>query len=473
MTVLGLLCLWLSGVTPSPGWSMPVLVTEEANTARPELHLHSDDLGRFHLVWSGYKDQSRIGYKAFLLDGTTIYPDTMISLDSHSSLVSTAAMGDSLFVFWRAYSQAYYCICNLTNGNIDTPATYLFTTSTLYPYIRACPDSLGRLHVLYNDGDDVRYAVWTPAPGSGFTVERDWKIDGADAGGVLLVDGNRVHVVVQDPVDHNYSYLQYDLNGNTVVPITDFTPDYIICNRFPELAVDENGNLMVVHETSVDTYGYVLWKLDKYSGFTLINQKVIVTSEPPEMYVSLEFVLSNIPGTDLFYLVWTDNGQDNQILFLLMNGNGDVIVDWAIAYDYADEDPEGLPFISGEADAEGNLYIAYEQAETEPVLGNYPTFGWFDYDYVSTAEQQFAAVPGDGFSFSCNPVAGSVTVHTGSETQTLRVYDITGREVSSIQVSDGTGIWHGMDFSGVRLPVGIYSVVGQSGFVHRLTLLGR
>jgi hypothetical protein len=82
------------------------------------------------------------------------------------------------------------------------------------------------------------------------------------------------------------------------------------------------------------------------------------------MYVSLEFVLRNIPGTDLFYLVWTDNGQDNQILFLLMNGNGDVIVDWAIAYDYADEDPEGLPFISGEADAEGNLYIAYEQAET-------------------------------------------------------------------------------------------------------------
>ena len=475
MTVLGLLCLWLSGVTPSPGWSTPVLVTDSCNTAgRPAVFLHVDNQNRFHLIWDGFNDEDSIAYKMFSLDGTELFPETLISrVGHHSVYLSTMVTGDSLYAFWRETSPVYYAVRSLTDGSEIVPATYLFTTYTLYPYIRASPDSLGRLHVIYNDGGDVRYAVWTPAPGSGFTVERDWKIEGADAGGVLLVDGNRVHVVVQDPVDHNYSYLQYDLNGNTVVPITDFTPDYIICNRFPELAVDENGNLIVVHLTSVDAYCYVLWKLDKYSGFTMINQKVIVTSEPPEMYVSLEFILRNIHGTDLFYLVWTDNGQDNQILFLLMNGTGDVVVDWAIAYDYSDEDPENLPCISGEADAEGNLYIAYEQGEIDPVMGYYPAFGWFDYDYVHTERQQVAAVPRDGFSFSCNPVAGSVTVRTGSETQTLRVYDITGREVSSIPVSDGTGIWHGRDFSGVRLPVGIYTVVGQSGFVHRLTLLGR
>ncbi len=424
----------------------------------------------FILSGQDINDSNRIAYKMFSLDGNTLYPETMISRDVTSAYLSTMVTGDSLYAFWRETSPVYYAVRSLTDGSEIVPATYLFTTYTLYPYIRASPDSLGRLHVIYNDGGDVRYAVWTPAPGSGFTVERDWKIEGADAGGVLLVDGNRVHVVVQDPVVHDFCYLQYDLEGNTVIPLIDFTTGDLDCSRFPELALDQLGNLMVVEEIFPE---YILWKIDRMSGFLIVDQKSIVTASPPEMSLSTTFNVRQIPQTDLYYLIWAVSGNMKKIFFLLMNGNGDVVVDWAIAYDYSDEDPEGLPCISGEADAEGNLYIAYEQVETEPVLGNYPTFGWFDYDYVSNFRQQTIVVPEDSFSFSCNPVSGSVTVRTGSETQTLRVYDITGREVSSIRVSDGTGIWYGMDFSGVRLPVGIYSVVGQSGFVHRLTLLGR
>ena len=472
MIVLGLLCLWLSGVTPSPGWSTPVLVTDSCNTAgSPAVFLHVDNQNRFHLIWDGFNDEDSIAYKMFSLDGAELFTETLISrVGHHSVYLSTMVTGDSLYAFWRETSPVCYAVRSLTDGSEIVPATYLFTTYTLYPYIRASPDSLGRLHVIYNDGSDVRYAVWTPAPGSGFTVERDWKIEGAHAGGVLLVDGNRVHVVVQDPVVHDFCYLQYDLEGNTVIPLIDFTTGDLDCSRFPELTLDQLGNLMVVEEIFPD---YILWKIDRMSGFTLVDQKSIVTASPPEMSLSTEFIVRQIPETDLYYLIWAVSGNMKKIFFLLMNGNGDVIVDWAVAYDYSDEDPENLPWISGVADAEGNLYIAYEQGEIEPVMGYYPAFGWFDYDYVNTERQQVAAVPDDGFSFSCNPVAGSVTVRTGSETQTLRVYDITGREVSSIPVSEGIGIWQGMDFSGVRLPVGIYTVVGQSGFVHRLTLLGR
>ena len=75
------------------------------------------------------------------------------------------------------------------DGSEITPATYLFTTYTNYKYIRTSPDSLGRLHVLYNIGKDVIYAVWTPVPGSGFITEYEWKVEGASAGGVLLVEG--------------------------------------------------------------------------------------------------------------------------------------------------------------------------------------------------------------------------------------------------------------------------------------------
>lgn len=470
MIFAGVFWFWLVSVTPSPGWSTPILVTEEANTQRPVVFIHRDEQGRFHLVWAGYKDSHRIAYKMFDITGTTIVPDTMISRNTNSVYLSTMVTGDSLYAFWREYNPVYYSLRSLTDGSEIVPATYLFTTSTLYPYIRACPDSLGRLHVLYNDGGDVRYAVWTPAPGSGFTVERDWKIEGADAGGVLLVDGNRVHIVVQDPDYHDYCYLQYDLDGNTIIPLTDFTVGDLACSRDPRLALDLDGNLMVVEDLDPD---YVLWKLDKFNGLLLVDQKTIVTAEYPEMYLSVNFILEQIPDADLYYLAWADDGQDNQILFLLMNGNGDIVVDWAIAYDYADEDPEDLCYISGQANQEGNLFLTYEQGESEPILGYYPTFGWFDYDYVSTLQQEAQVESSPAFSFSSNPVTGSVTVFTGTGDTSLRVFDLMGREVSDISVSDGVGVWNGAAFSGERLPAGIYNIIDVTGNIQRITLLNQ
>jgi hypothetical protein len=315
--------------------------------------------------------------------------------------------------------------------------------------------------------------VWTPALGSGFSVERDWKIEGADAGGVLLVDGNRVHIVVQDPVDYAFSYLQYDLEGITVVPLNDFTSGEFYTSRFPVLKLDSSRNLMVLDNSIAykAVQAIYLWKLDGGTGDLLIDLKPLVIPELPIMNTSNQFIVEPLPVQDQFYLCWACGYEINKIFNLVFDSDGNIIVDWHIAYDYSDENPEDTKYIDGVSDAEGNLYIIFNQGELEQVLGGYPTFGWFDYDYVSTARQQAVAVPDDGFSFSCNPVAGSVTIRTGSETQTLRVYDITGREVSSIPVSDGTGIWYGRDIAGIRLPTGIYTVVGQSGIIHRLTLL--
>ena len=476
MTFLVILLLSLSGVTPSPGWSYPVLLTDSCNTQRPVQFLHRDNQERFHLIWGGMNDENRIGYKIFSLDGTTLYPETMISRNTTSAYLSTMITGDSLYAFWREYSPIYYSVRSLSDGSEIVPATYLFTTSTLYPYIRACPDSLGRLHVLFNRGSDVIYAVWTPVPGSGFITEREWKIDGASAGGVLLVDGNRVHIVVQDPDFHDYCYLQYDMDGNTVVLLIDFTPGgNLECSRFPELGLDSSGNLMVVEHIYTDCWNYALWKLDKNNGLTLIDQKAIVNESPPEMYIGAEHILRSLPGTDLFYLAWTDNGLDHHIWFLLMDSNGDVLVDWALAYDYADEDPENLPKIDGVVDSEGNLYLAYEQGETEPVLGYFPTFGWFNHDFVGVQQQEAVVIEQTpSLTISSNPVSGSVTVYTGtSASQTLRIFDLYGREVSSITVTDGTGIWNGDDFTGKRLPAGIYTITGDNGLLQRLVLIGK
>lgn len=465
--LLLLICL---GVTPGPGWSNPILVTDSANTAGGEQYINMDSQGRFHMVWTGLNDEDRIGYKVFLQDGTTVFPETMISLGSHNSILSEVVMGDSLIVFWRDFNPIYYAIRSLEDGSEITPATYLFSTSTLYPVIRACADSLGRLHVLYNIGSDVMYSVWTPAPGSGFITEYEWKIDGASAGGVLLVDGNRVHIVVQDPINHDYCYVQYDLAGNTVVPLVDFTPGgNINCSRFPELVLDTQGNLMVIEDVSES---YTLWKLDKTSGATLIDEKVIVSDIPPDMYVSGDFILRNLPGTGQYYLAWCNYGLIEMVVFLLMDEDGNIIQDWQTAYDYSDEDPEDIKSIDGVVDAEGNLYIVYSQGDTIPDLGRYPAFGWFNHDYLSVEDTATAVQEAETLTISQNPVQGGVLFSlVGSQSMSLRVFDLSGREVADFVLSEGSAFWNGTSSSGKKLPTGVYTVVGSSGILKRLTLL--
>ena len=474
--MIALLLLTCFGVTVGPGWSNPVLVTDSANTTRRSQLLDRDELGRFHLVWEGFNDEPRIAYKMFALDGTTLFPETMISRDVNSAYLSTMVFGDSLFVFWREYNPIYYAVRSLTDGSEITPATYLFTTYTQYAYIRTCPDSLGRLHALYNIGSDVIYAVWNPAPGSGFTTEYEWVIEDADAGGVLLVDENRVHVVVQDSLEHDYLYLQYDLDGNTVVPSTDFTEGEFYFSRFPVLKLDPQRNLMVFDEIVVDRgiEGIYLWKLDGETGDLLIDTKPVQTSEPPEMRVCNYFIVEPLPTPGQFYLCWSDGYDMNKIYNLVFDSDGNTIVDWHVAYDYSDEDPEDTKYIDGVSDDEGNLYIVYCQVETDPQVDYFPTFGWFDYSYLGI-EDSSSAIPGEvEFMISQNPVANSVTISsTVSIEQELKVYDIAGREVSSIFISDGIGIWYGVDFSGGRLPTGVYNIVGDLGFVHRITLIGR
>lgn len=475
--MIGLLLLLLAcqGVTPGPGWSDPILVTDSANTIRRIQHINRDSLGRFHLIWAGFNDESRIAYKMFLLDGTTVYPETMISRDTQSYYLSVATMRDSLMAFWREYNPIYYAIRSLEDGSEITPATYLFTTSTNYPHIRSSPDSLGRLHVLYNIGSDVYYAAWIPAPGSGFITDYEWKVEGASEGGVLLVDGNRVHVVVQDPVHHTYEYLQYDLEGNTVIPLTDFTADDITCGRFPELNLDSDGNLMVIHmiARSGQQYRYVLWKIDQVTGATLIDEKIIVIGIPPEMDVSPSFILRALPGSEEFYLCWTDGYFEHKIFNLLIDGDGNVLVDWHVAYDYSMEEPEDVKAIDGVVDETGNLYIIYSQAETEPVLGGYPTFGWFNHDYLGVEEDPSLKLPEVSLSASRNPFSNGIQFFLeGADSMELRVFDITGRLVACVSLSDGSGFWNGTGFSGSRLPAGVYTVVGNRGNSLSITLLG-
>ncbi len=275
----------------------------------------------------------------------------------------------------------------------------------------------------------------------------------------ILVDGNRVHVVVRDDYWHTYEYLQYDLEGNLVVPRRNFTDDS--ASQFPELALDSGRNLMVIDmiAQSGQEHRYVLWKLDGATGETIVDEKELVVGIPPVMDVSPEFILRALPGSEEFYLCWNDGGESLWIWYMVIDSSGNVIVDWQAAYDYSDEDPEDLRDLDGVVDDEGNLYIVYSQGETEPVLARFPTFGWFDHTYLGIDEESTSTVLLPVITASCNPVMGSVqfTV-TGFTPSVLEVFDIAGRMVALVPVSGGSGFWDGTDVSGDRLPSGVYHI---------------
>ena len=472
------LLLCLSSVIPGPGWSTPVAVTEEPVFYNQHNRLVRDEQGRFHLVYSGYGNTSRIGYTMFLTDGTKVFPETMISRDVNSAyLYKPSILTDSLIAFWRETSPVYYAIRNMGDGSGVTPATYLFTTSTLYPFIRSSPDSLGRLHVMYNAGKDIYYEVWTPAPGSGFITEYGWQVEGAQEGSVLLVDGNRVHVVMKHP--HFFWYTQYDLEGNTVVPPAQFVSgdlDPFPFTRFPLLAVDAQRNLLVVEQVRWGPsypYQFMFWKLTGATGDVMIGEKVLFTTIPGEYGPSPGTrILVPLPGSEAFYLLWRNSRNVKHLLNMIIDSNGDVLVDWHIAYDYTDEDPQMLSAVDGVVDEVGNLYIVYKAGYLEPVYGYFPTFGWFDYSSLGLEGQVEPVPPASSLSVSMNPVRGGVQFFLeGAEATTLQVYDLAGREVARVFLTEGTGFWDGTGFSGVRLPFGVYTVVGEQGISKRLTLL--
>ncbi len=481
--MIGLLLLTCFGVTVGPGWSEPFVVTDSANTTRRIQYLYHDEMGRNHLIWAGFNDESRIAYKMFSTDGgTELYPETMISRDVNSPYLSPiVATGDSLYAFWREYNPVYSAARSLSDGSEVLPATHLFTNSTWMPEIRSSPDSLGRMHVLFNggyEGAEVFYAVWSPSPDSGFTTEYEWLIEGVEEDCVILVDRDRVHAVVKNKLDHHHMYIQYDLEGNIVVPMYDFTLNDFYWCRSPELEIDSEGNLLII--ARVDDpglgYTYVLWKLQGETGELLIDYKTIVVPEPPEMDTGVDFIIAPLPDLNFFYLCWCGYGYsaENRIFYKVFDSDGNTVVGWQIAYDYSDEEPEDIVQLDGVSDDQGNLYVVYDQVETEPQIDYFPTFGWFDYSTLSIEESATEVSSEVEFTISHNPVTGSVTVITGNNTPlNLRVFDLAGREVSSINVSGGVGVWSGTDSSGNRLPAGVYNIVGESEFHQRVTLLDR
>jgi hypothetical protein len=461
--------LWtILAVTPGQGWSWPIVVTEEPNSNIPTQWLERSPTGEFHLVWDSYQDEARIGYKVFTINGMTVIADTMISRDVFSINATVSLMNDSLISFWRESNPIYYCVRSLVDGSEITPATYLLTESTNYKFVNASADSLGRLHVLRSIGNDVYYARWTPIEPAGFNEDFCWKVEGAYIAGVILVDGDRVHMVVGEYTNQTLEYLQCDLDGNITVPLFDFTPDDTDNGRYPGIAIDDQHDFVVVDKvatvSSSEPARVVLWKLDGETGEVLIDGQVVF-EETSEFRLSPQYDLVPSQDNTFYYFLSPEDFANRQLWFCAFSTDGNLILGPSIAYDHSDEYPEQVSNPQGVTDEDGNLYVIYGQGETVPVLGSYPTFGWFDHNYLGVGDSG-AAMEGQPLLeliASSNPFSGTVaiTCEGPSLPGQLMVYDISGRVIQTLGNPVGTSfLWDGRAGGGLEAPSGVYMIQG-------------
>ncbi len=454
-------------VTHAPGWSFPIITVDMwgyISGQRKTLQVTGTDT--LHQAWDHFNQETRVGYKVYLFDGTEIYPETMISDDVWSGYItSTIVASDSVTVMWRQGSPAYYTVREHDGEEAVPTSLYIPDPWVSYASIHSSSDSLGRIHSVFeiSDGTSGRaccYGVFEPGVGE---IWRD-TIPCSFSTPRILVDGDRVHIVFRGE-DQWPDYIQYDLDGIVTVPTVSLIEDLIQFITTYGIAVDNEGNLYCFFILLCSTGGHhlSLFKINGETGEVLISDKLI------RDYGNMEFpnILST-PSGDSFYLLWIESysAAEYFIMFAMIDQNGDFIEEPYAAYDYTDEDVQNLEVLTATTNEDGDIFAIWNQGDME-VGGYWIVMGWFDHNWLGIGEEAEEAVAPGGITLSpsMNPFSESISIVVESDPLPgqLVVYDISGRMVRVLYENEGNSfLWDGCDSEGTELPAGNYIIRGAS-----------
>ena len=449
-------------VTHAPGWSFPVITVDMwgyISGQRKTLHVTGTDT--LHQVWDHFNQETRVGYKAYLSDGSVIYPETMISNDQWSGYpTSTLVNGDSILVTWREGSPAYYTVREHDGEEAVPTSLYIPDPWVNNPNVHSSSDSLGRIHSVFevSDGtsDRVCYGVFEPGAGE---IWRD-TIPASTGGQGVLVDGDRVHIVFRGE-DQWPDYIQYDLDGNVTVPTVSLIEDLIQFSSIYGMALDNTGDLYCFFKLLCNTGGHhlSLFKIDGETGVILISDKMIYEVGN----IDTQNILST-PSGESFYLLWIENNSSAEffIMFAIIDQNGNFIEEPYAAYDYSDEEVQNLEVLTATTNEDGDIFAIWNQGDME-VGGYWIVMGWFDHNWVGIVEEEGEALNLSEFTLSpsMNPFSESVSIVVESDPLPgqLDVYDISGHIVRVLFGNGGDSfLWDGCDSEGNELPAGNYII---------------
>ena len=463
LSVLILSCSIL--VTHAPGWSELLIVNDLWSYGFQYKTIEVSD-SLIHQTWDHFNQDTRVGYKVYLSDGTLIYPETMISNDQWSGYTTSALVNeDSIAVMWRQGSPAYYTVREHDGEEAVPTSLYIPDPWVNSPSVHSSSDSLGRIHSVFEvwDGASARvcYGVFEPGVGE---MWRD-TIPGSFGASRILVDGNRVHIVFRGE-DLWPDYIQYDLDGNVSVPTVSLVEDIEYFSTSYGLALDGERNLYCLFKLSRGWTYISLFKLDGMTGDVLIYDKEIW--DP--LYSSRDQTILPTPSGDRFYFLWIESEQDypRHIKFAIIDTNGDFIEEPYSAYDYSDEELQNLEVLTATTNEDGDIFAIWNQGDVE-VGGYWIVMGWFDHNWVGISEEAEKSVEPYEFTLqpSVNPFSGSVSITVTADPipGQLVVYDISGHIVRVLYRNGRNSfVWDGCDSEGNELPSGNYIIRGESEY---------
>lgn len=451
----------LISVTYAPGWSAPMITQDSwSYISEQDERIQVTGPDTLHQVWSILDNESRIGYKVYMPDGTVIYPETMISNDVWSAFSTSCIVNqDSVALFWREGVPVWYSLRDRAGSGL-APTSLLFSDSYVNrPNIEASSDSLGRIHCVFEISVGVCYAVYDPVTGE---MYRDTIPESDSDISNICVDGNRVHIFFKA----GYAipaYTQYDLSGSINIPTTILLQG--LSDLYPQssVAVDNDGNFWCfMYSLKQNDSGYVLSviKVNGSSGDVLLEKEI----ETPSLGSWFMNIMPG-PGGETLYLMWLAYFQsDHYVYFSILDKDGNFIEEPYPAYDYSDEEVQNLFCLDATTNSLGDVFAVWSAyfPEVNP-NAYYVVMGWLDHNWVGVHESETAPVIPHIPSLTCssNPFEESVIISfEGAQIpEQLIIYDTSGRLVRRLQCSgEGSFLWDGRDSQGEEVPAGCYTV---------------
>lgn len=466
--ITGLVVACLVSTTHAPGWSEPVVSIQEPTLDTSAKYLVVTEGDHIHQVWDDFTSETRIGRNVVLPDGTIVLPDTMLSRDVWSAYPGAFLISpDSIATFWREVTPIWNAYLS-NDGSLLLPPTLLFDepwSPGFMHEVRGCSDSFGRLHLIRigSPWGELWYSVVAPG---GSELWRD-TIPGLTNSGLIAVDVNRVHIKF-DGMDQLADYIQYDLDGNVVIPPMDVVvnePPVASTSRECSMCLDQSGDPMLVIRVGYSGSPVQLkfYKIDAETGTKLVDGAVLFTSTG-----GLDMLHPNLlPGPDgSYYVVWLQDdatGFKRLIMCMVIDANGGIIEEPYPAYDNSIGPGWSFYELAAGVNDAGDLFLAWDTSIiTPPELTI--VLGWFDHNWLGIEDDSSGTTePSLVISPSCNPFPENVTFSCEGPSfpGQLMVYDITGRLIRSLSDRDGSSfLWDGRDGSGAEAPTGTYLIQG-------------
>jgi len=458
--------LVLSGLflmTHAPGWSMPI-ITEDmwSYSSQQRKFIQVTGTDTLHQVWQNFNQETRVGYKVYQPDGTVLFPETMISNQVWSGYPTSCLVNeDSVALFWREGAPAWYTVRDSSGSELVTTSLLIPDSYVNRPRVEASSDSLGRIHTSFEISDGVCYAVFEPGLGEVF---RDTVPGSLDDISNICVDGNRVHIIYTAGFDLP-AYIQYDLEGNIVIPPVELVQGLVDLSPTTSVTVDGDGNywcFLYYATEGATSYVLSIVKVDSETGDVLVLKEI----ETPNLGAGYLNILPG-PDGDTLYLMWLAYWQsDHYVYFAIIDKNGNFIEEPYAAYDYSDEEVQQIASLEAAVNDDGDVYAIWSQGDVE-VSGYWIVMGWFDHDWVEVEESNTSPVDTATFALqsSANPFTESVTITVLGTVvpDQLVIYDFTGRIVRTIScVSGNAFLWDGCGSEGNEMPAGAYTIHGTS-----------